>query len=58
MSIEEIKESIAKAVESCGDELVAWAEKRAMSRAVLKLAGLYKFNVYGEDEVDTKDPGQ
>lgn len=37
---------------------VAMAEKRAMSRAVLKLAGLYKFNVYGEDEVDTKDPGQ
>lgn len=25
MSIEEIKESIAKAVERCGDELVAWA---------------------------------
>ena len=36
---------------------VAMAEKRAMSRAVLKLAGLYKFNVYGEDEVDTKDAG-
>ena len=37
---------------------VAMAEKRAMSRAVLKLAGLYKFNVYGEDEVDAKDAAQ
>lgn len=28
------------------------AEKRAMSRIVLKLAGLYEFGVYGEDESD------
>jgi len=31
---------------------VAMAEKRALSRAVLKLAGLYKLNVYGEDEIE------
>tara|TARA_R110002096_G_scaffold68022_1_gene164508 strand:- start:31 stop:438 length:408 start_codon:yes stop_codon:yes gene_type:complete len=29
------------------------AEKRAMSRAVLKLAGLYKFGVFGEDESES-----
>jgi len=29
---------------------VAMAEKRAMSRVVLKLAGLYAYNVFGEDE--------
>ena len=28
----------------------AMAEKRAMSRVVLKLAGLYAYNVFGEDE--------
>ncbi len=28
----------------------ATAEKRALSRAVLKCVGLYKFGVYGEDE--------
>jgi hypothetical protein len=28
------------------------AEKRALSRAVLKLAGFYQHNVYGEDEVE------
>lgn len=31
---------------------VAMAEKRAMSRAVLKLAGLYSENVFGEDEAE------
>ena len=29
---------------------VAMAEKRALSRVVLKLCGAYRFNVYGEDE--------
>jgi hypothetical protein len=33
---------------------VAMAEKRALSRAVLKLAGLYKEGVYGEDEMETQ----
>jgi len=28
------------------------AEKRALSRAILKMMGLYKYNVYGEDESD------
>ena len=37
---------------------VAMAEKRALSRVVLKLAGMYQLGVYGEDEVDTKNPGQ
>lgn len=33
----------------------AMAEKRAMSRAVLKLAGFYELEVFGEDEMpDTK----
>ena len=31
---------------------IAMAEKRALSRAVLKLAGFYQHNVYGEDEVE------
>ena len=31
---------------------VAMAEKRAMSRACLKLAGFYQNNVFGEDEAD------
>jgi len=31
---------------------VAMAEKRALSIAVLKLAGLYRLNVYGEDELE------
>ena len=31
---------------------VAMAEKRAMSRACLKLAGFYENNVFGEDEAD------
>ena len=31
---------------------VAMAEKRAMSRAVLKLAGFYELGVFGEDEAD------
>ena len=32
--------------------LVAIAEKRALSRAVLKLAGYYKHGVFSEDESD------
>ena len=32
---------------------VAMAEKRAMSRAVLKLAGFYQFGVFGEDESES-----
>jgi len=35
---------------------VAMAEKRALSRSVLKLAGMYKLNVYGEDEIPTETP--
>ena len=31
---------------------VAMAEKRAMSRACLKLCGFYQNNVFGEDEAD------
>jgi len=31
---------------------VAMAEKRAMSRIVLKLSGLYSLGVFGEDESD------
>ena len=31
---------------------VAMAEKRAMSRAVLKLAGFYQHGVFSEDESD------
>ena len=31
---------------------VAMAEKRAMSRAVLKLAGFYEHQVFGEDEAE------
>jgi len=31
---------------------VAMAEKRAMSRAVLKLSGFYELGVYSEDEAD------
>ena len=34
---------------------VAMAEKRALSRSVLKLAGMYKLNVYGEDEIPTEN---
>ena len=30
--------------------VVEMAEKRALSRVVLKLCGAYRFNVYGEDE--------
>ena len=32
---------------------VAIAEKRSMSRAVLKLAGFYQHQVFGEDESDS-----
>jgi len=31
---------------------VAMAEKRGLSRVVLKMVGAYKYNVYGEDEAD------
>ena len=31
---------------------IAMAEKRALSRAVLKLAGFYQHNVYSEDELE------
>jgi len=31
---------------------VAMAEKRALSRAILKITGFYKFGVFGEDESD------
>ena len=31
---------------------VAMAEKRALSRVVLKMADLYELGVYGEDELD------
>jgi len=34
---------------------VAMAEKRAMSRAVLKLAGFYELGAFGEDESDEFD---
>ena len=30
----------------------AMAEKRALSRVVLKVVGAYKFGVFGEDEAD------
>ena len=31
---------------------VAMAEKRALSRVILKITGLYKYGVFGEDESD------
>jgi hypothetical protein len=31
---------------------IAMAEKRALSRAILKLAGFYQLEVYGEDELE------
>jgi len=31
---------------------VAMAEKRALSRAILKITGFYKYGVFGEDESD------
>tara|TARA_R100000654_G_scaffold31248_1_gene56124 strand:+ start:8982 stop:9353 length:372 start_codon:yes stop_codon:yes gene_type:complete len=31
---------------------IAMAEKRALSRAILKLAGFYQFQVFGEDEIE------
>lgn len=34
--------------------MVAMAEKRALSRAVLKLSGFYMHGAYGEDEVESK----
>tara|TARA_R110000772_G_scaffold132297_1_gene240846 strand:- start:118 stop:492 length:375 start_codon:yes stop_codon:yes gene_type:complete len=32
---------------------IAMAEKRALSRAILKLAGFYEIGVYGEDEIES-----
>jgi hypothetical protein len=37
---------------------VAMAEKRALSRVVLKLAGMYQLGVYGEDELPTETPAK
>ena len=31
---------------------IAMAEKRALSRVVLKMAGFYELGVYGEDEMN------
>ena len=31
---------------------VAMAEKRALSRVILKIVGLYKYGVFGEEEAD------
>ena len=31
---------------------VAMAEKRALSRVILKIVGLYKYGVFGEDEAE------
>ena len=33
---------------------VAMAEKRALSRVILKITGFYKYGVFGEDESDDK----
>ena len=33
--------------------MVAMAEKRALSRAVLKLSGFYQHNVFGQDEIES-----
>ena len=35
---------------------VAMAEKRALSRAVLKISGMYRVGAYGEDEMKTTEP--
>ena len=32
---------------------IAMAEKRALSRAILKLTGFYELGVYGEDEIES-----
>ena len=37
---------------------VAMAEKRALSRVVLKIAGFYKYGVFGEDESDDFKQGK
>ena len=34
------------------NEFMEMAEKRAMSRAVLKLTGFYELGVFGEDEAE------
>jgi hypothetical protein len=41
-------------VDNCrnADYLFAMAEKRGLSRAVLKLAGMYAYGFFGEDEAD------
>ena len=36
---------------------LAMAEKRAMSRAVLKLTGFYELGIYGQDEADEFSDG-
>ena len=40
----------ATSVNCMSKHLVEMAEKRALSRAVLKLTNLYKHGVFGEDE--------
>jgi len=35
---------------------VAMAEKRALSRVILKITGFYKYGVFGEDESDDFKP--
>ena len=37
---------------------VAMAEKRALSRVVLKITGFYKYGVFGEDESDDFKQGK
>jgi len=37
---------------------VAMAEKRALSRVILKITGLYKYGVFGEDESDDFKQGK
>jgi hypothetical protein len=37
---------------------VAMAEKRALSRVILKITGFYKYGVFGEDESDDFKRGQ
>ena len=36
---------------------LAMAEKRAMSRAILKLTGFYELGIYGQDEADEFSDG-
>ena len=57
----ETEEGILPMVESYGEASpkncrmsypIAMAEKRALSRVVLKMADLYELGIYGEDEVE------